>query len=1530
MSSSYFSSFISKRKGLKNITLPGVRRIPNPPSPASFVSPAILDINDAYDGYDPSPPTAGEVRLAYEHYVEYNQPPSDSSRLQVDFNHAPSARSFSELHEREPSAQDSSLRKFSDDTVKNTQDPATWESGSDPRSAGPSGSGSGSASGWGTATASASTSDMSARSPEAFGSPSVEDVIVVSPESTEDFVEFVSEEGHDPSHLRGGSRKHAPLPLRIPASGAQLPRRASASNLPSAAPISARSRPASMDSAEALSAISGTTLARAMASTFVFPDDTNINRRSRHRSGLVRQDSATLPRGDQPLLNSPYWRLSKASMGSDFSPLPSGGLDVPPVPPLPSMPATPELGLMIGVGSGARIRRGSDAREQPLKSAEVKRRSSLSSLSRSNGNGNAEKPETGYSYPRPVSRISEVDSPAPSGPSAPNTPMKSLPNSATLDQVPSSASYYGSSEQGSPLPSQGSLKRKSRSGPATPERQVTRRSTGEPSSSGSNDYLNHILDEYATPSPRSSRVRVTRSPRSSVNGGKGTLSTHSRSSTRNSRTSTDMPSTKRGGKRVSNRILLPLGENSTALQRRMNESSRSSSLQPARIRSQLPSVPSSAYSRSSTVSSARASQSQHVAIDDSRASPDLLDTMLLPIGPSAKAVFNRQRSGSTPNPITVVRDSKDFNLYNITLSDGTETDGTSPSAGSGSGSAPARDQRFPETPSAFSPLWSPGTEGAQGPVITFGGEGSLPIAFEMTMDESRPLARSMTVAQDRGSSFRRPRLARSATASKASGMTRQMIPASVEELEDEDEDEKQAESLPPPPLPPSLSLPGTPLRSSPVTVERSPAQANAGQTLQLVGSTASLLLAQHSRASSVDAPSSRSSSPRPLPRKPLPGVGLGAESSRASQSRSRSPAPSELHLSSRDPSPERVRGRSPLPMPPKALPITPDPAARPNDVAGPSNASTFRDPLADALQSTINVNTTEDAELPGPGSSQADLVAPTTVPARPTPPRTVPDTSRLSAFPSIRSLSPESTTFVPPPPYEAAVQSEAPAVPVQPVAPAPPAASVQPDGRTPPAFGRSITEPAVPTSASSPRSPMISSIASSPSKPGSPDSRRTRARAPLGPRRPSAMANITNRERNGSVSSVTSTPGSRNMTGSSLSGQRNASASVHVPTPKFEPSVVEWKGLTLEAAKWTFTSSQLQAIVSRAIKQSAEASSIRLLPLDTLDVEIPDELRRLKLLSKDLKTKYKISVRKRATLFDSLTSGSSDLALVQRTAQELAEVSATLDQLSEELYIVTDQITQLNRLRDVHSYSALAMALRKLNTSFLSQVAETQALRQQVAQLETERDEAWRQAEDVAQEFDTLNEKLMEESVIPASVKVSGGRSSRVTMVRKNSVRAARAGLRTSGSVRRSMRSSMGSAYAPSSAGPSTSRSTMYSDIIPPVPPVPRPSVRTSDVPTRGSYASGDATPASDVEANAMIEAQKELYAMLGLATQDNRQRGRPRSQSVRQSGSGSFTSRPKSVEGSDRPASLPPTPGFAKAIDPEGRAMLATMGMIP
>jgi chromosome segregation ATPase len=219
-----------------------------------------------------------------------------------------------------------------------------------------------------------------------------------------------------------------------------------------------------------------------------------------------------------------------------------------------------------------------------------------------------------------------------------------------------------------------------------------------------------------------------------------------------------------------------------------------------------------------------------------------------------------------------------------------------------------------------------------------------------------------------------------------------------------------------------------------------------------------------------------------------------------------------------------------------------------------------------------------------------------------------------------------------------------------------------------------------------------------------------------------------------------------------------------------------------------------------------------------VDTDIPDELHRLEMQRTDVKTRYKMLTRRRTSLLGTLTSHldgtePEDPTFALRLVENLKEISSELDRLAEDLHSADEQIAQLTSLRDVHSASALAMALRKLNASFLKQISEADELRARVEILQAERDEAWNQAVDVANEYDDLNERI---DVSSPGASNQSRRSSRVLAVKKSSIRVSKAGLRSSS--RRSSVSSIGGQRFSSSSGlPSA---TM--EDIPPVPPIPR------------------------------------------------------------------------------------------------------------
>ncbi|KAG6380329.1 hypothetical protein JVT61DRAFT_8439 [Boletus reticuloceps] len=257
---------------------------------------------------------------------------------------------------------------------------------------------------------------------------------------------------------------------------------------------------------------------------------------------------------------------------------------------------------------------------------------------------------------------------------------------------------------------------------------------------------------------------------------------------------------------------------------------------------------------------------------------------------------------------------------------------------------------------------------------------------------------------------------------------------------------------------------------------------------------------------------------------------------------------------------------------------------------------------------------------------------------------------------------------------------------------------------------------------------------------------RSRPPLPVGPRKPSGPGQGIGSffpGRNGSASFVSSS----DPAVSAGFPWRKLHSAASKPPPKFQTPPPKWRGLTLEAAQWTFTSAQLQEIVSQAIQQSFEGPSLRFLRPETLEGEIADELQCLELQHMDVKAQYKALARKRWMLMGALAGhvegvGMSHATTAERTLEELAEVLSALDLRAEKMHDIVLQIAQLQRLREVHNTSALAMAVRKINGVFVRQMAEKERLQGQVDTLATERDEAWKHAEDIAQDYDTLNDRV--------------------------------------------------------------------------------------------------------------------------------------------------------------------------------------------
>ncbi|EJD51831.1 hypothetical protein AURDEDRAFT_111427 [Auricularia subglabra TFB-10046 SS5] len=438
--------------------------------------------------------------------------------------------------------------------------------------------------------------------------------------------------------------------------------------------------------------------------------------------------------------------------------------------------------------------------------------------------------------------------------------------------------------------------------------------------------------------------------------------------------------------------------------------------------------------------------------------------------------------------------------------------------------------------------------------------------------------------------------------------------------------------------------------------------------------------------------------------------------------------------------------------------------------------------------------------------------------------------------------------------------------------------------------------------------------------PANPKARTRAPTLPIGPR--TGLSHI--RTDGSGLSSL-----SRDSSRGGSSRQRATSSRTPLPpSPKFTSAPVRWKGLTYDAARWTLSSEQLQEIVTRAIKQSAESSSIRLLQPEVLDGEVPAEVDALTKQREELRVRLKAQIRTRRLLMRKLTAGNSPDAVtpqgMARTMSEIMDACALCDQLSEELFHVSDQLAQITKLRDVHQASALSMALRKINTSFVRVTSEAVELQKHISTLEAEREEAWHTAESVERELNDVRAKLTHQTAsCTCSVgaddsghvsDAEGSRpASRVAAARKTSMRASKASLRLS--ARKSRASSISSRY--------TIFSPDAADDVPPVPPMPvtSPLAALTDFSqslTRERQSLGAASFMSSAisptpEARALASAQAELLELLGINLSDitgNRSSGGSSNGPRRRPRSASFAAPPHPSPGLlDAAVSMSPQP---------------------
>jgi len=353
-------------------------------------------------------------------------------------------------------------------------------------------------------------------------------------------------------------------------------------------------------------------------------------------------------------------------------------------------------------------------------------------------------------------------------------------------------------------------------------------------------------------------------------------------------------------------------------------------------------------------------------------------------------------------------------------------------------------------------------------------------------------------------------------------------------------------------------------------------------------------------------------------------------------------------------------------------------------------------------------------------------------------------------------------------------------------------------------------------------------------------------------------------------------------------------------------------------------------MVGRAIKQSsAEVTAIRLLSPQVLDVEIPEEIDRLEMERDDIKARYGHQIRLRKLLMRSLDLyiDGSDPETAHRLLNDLRDVSVLCETLGQQLHVVTDQLAQINALRDQHLSSALIMALHKLNAGFLLASSEVEDLKSQLAKAQAESEDGWNKALELERELDSLRSQLdnsLDGSAADDSISAkgysSGARISRVSQARQSSARLSKASLRhySRGSARSSTHSSRFASLLPASTFPPSSYASPSP--LPPVPALPmdfasssfshhsQKNLRPESTVSRLALpVTSISTPSSS--ALALVQAQNEVLEMLGLSATDidgaPRHRRSHSQPDIRHSGSASSAEQGPVAVAPTRPSSL-------------------------
>jgi len=195
-------------------------------------------------------------------------------------------------------------------------------------------------------------------------------------------------------------------------------------------------------------------------------------------------------------------------------------------------------------------------------------------------------------------------------------------------------------------------------------------------------------------------------------------------------------------------------------------------------------------------------------------------------------------------------------------------------------------------------------------------------------------------------------------------------------------------------------------------------------------------------------------------------------------------------------------------------------------------------------------------------------------------------------------------------------------------------------------------------------------------------------------------------------------------------------APLTLPSPQIDlaPEPLPYKHLSLDAAHWALTSTELQHLVSSAIRQSAKEQFIRLLPPSIIDTRMPEDSTNIERSWETAAARWRFEAQRRNMLLRALAASGADGDLLS----QLCGTLSNLDLHAQNLLHAATHRMQLSAARDTHRASALAVALRKLNASYARRTRDLDKARANITLLRSEVEEAWKVAEEQATEVDKL------------------------------------------------------------------------------------------------------------------------------------------------------------------------------------------------